>query len=99
MPGKGKFYAGVILMLIGGPGLALGSYLHNAPWESGTNHPPILGSWSGFGPLDQAVAIVGIIVMVIGIVLILLSGRGAPSEEEYEETEETEETEEETKEE
>jgi len=78
-------------MLIGGPGLALGSYLHNAPWDSGT-HPPILGSWSGFGPYDQMVAIVGVIIMIVGIVLILMSGSGSSSEEEWEEETTEEET-------
>lgn len=79
-------------MLIGGPGLALGSYLHNAPWDTSANHPPILGGWSGFGPYDQMVAIVGVIIMIVGIVLILMSGRGAAAEEEWEEETVEEET-------
>jgi hypothetical protein len=65
------FYTGVILVIVGGPGLAFGSWLHD--WLS----VPIIGyTYSAFGWLNVIFAIAGIIVLIIGIVLLVLSLRG-----------------------
>jgi predicted nucleic acid-binding Zn ribbon protein len=66
---KLMFFVGVLLVLIGGPGFAGGSYLHDLL------RIPI-GSYDAFevfGWVNQLVAAVGIIILVIGIIFLLLS--------------------------
>ena len=74
--GKGKFFAGILLMLVGGPGIALGSYLHNL---DALGAP--LASWKGYGPIDTMTGIVGIVVMIVGIILVWKSGKSSSNEE------------------
>lgn len=74
------FYAGVILVLVGGPGIALGSWLHDIL------RIPFGGSaYDVFGPVNRVVSAAGLIVLVVGIVLLIVALRSAkPSyEEEY----------------
>lgn len=62
------FYMGVILVLVGGPGVAFGSYLHDLL------QIPVGGqNYDAFAWLNQLVAVVGIIILVIGIILLILS--------------------------
>jgi len=64
------FWAGLGLMALGGPGLALGSWLHDVL------RIPIGGNqYDVFGPLNRFTAAVGLVVLVVGIVLVLLSIR------------------------
>ena len=63
---------GVILIIIGGPGVSLGSWLHDLlkiPFPSGYD------AWEVFGWVNKLVATVGIVILVIGIVLLILSIR------------------------
>lgn len=74
------FYLGVILVLVGGPGIALGSWLHDLL------RIPIGGSaYDVFGPVNRFVAAIGLVVLVVGIVLLIFSLRFAKVayEEEY----------------
>jgi len=65
---KWLFIIGLILVLTGGPGVALGSYLHDVM------EIPIGGdAFTVFGWLNQLVAIVGIIILVVGIIMLILS--------------------------
>ncbi len=66
---KFMFFLGVILVLVGGPGFAGGSYLHDLlKIPIGT-----YDAFEVFGWVNRLVATVGIIILVIGIILLLLS--------------------------
>lgn len=66
---KFMFFLGVALVLIGGLGFAGGSYLHDLlKIPIGT-----YDAFDVFGWVNKLVATVGIIILVIGIVLLLLS--------------------------
>ncbi|MEK6852061.1 MAG: zinc ribbon domain-containing protein [Candidatus Thermoplasmatota archaeon] len=66
------FYGGLVLVLAGGPGIALGSWLHDVL------RIPIIGdAYETFGPLNQVFAAGGLIVLLVGIVLLILSIRFA----------------------
>ncbi len=74
------FYAGVLLVLAGGPGIAVGSWLHDIL------RIPIIGSaYDAFGWVNRLFAAVGLVVLIVGIVLLILSMRlgSAVAEEEY----------------
>lgn len=74
------FYAGVLLVLAGGPGIAVGSWLHDLL------RIPIGGSaFDAFGWVNRLVAAVGLVILIVGIVLLILSMRlgSAASEEDY----------------
>ena len=65
------FYTGLILIIVGGPGLAFGSWLHD--WF----RVPIVGeSYDAFGWINEYFAIAGFIILIIGIILLSLSLRG-----------------------
>jgi len=64
------FYLGVVLILLGGPGIALGSWLHD--WFS----IPIIGNaFDAFGWVNRLFAAVGLIVLIVGMVFLILSLR------------------------
>jgi len=72
------FYLGIILMLVGGYGLAFGSWLHDVL------RVPIMGdSYDAFGWINVYFTIAGVIVLFIGMAFLLLSLRGGliPKEE------------------
>ncbi len=74
------FYAGVLLVLAGGPGIALGSWLHDIL------KIPILGeAYEAFGWLNRMFAATGLVVLIVGIVLLIVSMRLGKStfEEDY----------------
>jgi len=74
------FYAGVLLVLAGGPGIAVGSWLHDLL------RIPIGGSaFDAFGWVNRLVAAVGLVILIVGIVLLILSMRlgSAAAEEDY----------------
>jgi len=74
------FYAGVLLVLAGGPGIAVGSWLHDLL------RIPLGGSaFDAFGWLNRLVAAVGLVILIVGIVLLILSMRlgSAAGEEDY----------------
>ncbi len=78
------FYLGVILVLIGGPGVALGSWMHDwlrIPFPSSE-----YDAFDVFGPVNRIVALVGLVVLIIGIVFLILSLRAskAVTDEDYE---------------
>lgn len=72
------FYAGLVLVLAGGPGIALGSWLHDIL------RIPIIGNaYDEFGRVNQLFAAAGLIVLLVGIVLLILSIRFAKPTFEY----------------
>jgi len=74
------FYLGIVLILVGGPGIALGSLLHD------TLKIPVVGSaYDAFGWINRMVAAIGLVVLIIGVVFMILSARLAPKsiENEY----------------
>ncbi|HLE53828.1 MAG TPA: zinc ribbon domain-containing protein [Thermoplasmata archaeon] len=75
------FYAGIALILLGGPGIALGSWLHDVLRISVGNYL----AFDAFGGVNRLVVAVGLVVMIVGVVLFILSLRlTRPSEEERE---------------
>lgn len=68
---KFLYYAGISLILLGGPGIALGSWLHDVLRISYLNY----NSFDVFGPVNRLVLGLGLIVMIIGVVFLILSLR------------------------
>lgn len=64
-------YAGIALLLLGGPGIALGSWLHDVLHISYLNY----NSFDVFGPMNRLVLGIGLIVMIVGVVFLILSLR------------------------
>ncbi|HKZ90118.1 MAG TPA: zinc ribbon domain-containing protein [Thermoplasmata archaeon] len=65
------FYAGVALIFFGGPGIALGSWVHDVlriPFQEFT-------AFEVFGSVNRLVSAVGLIVLIVGIVMLILSLR------------------------
>lgn len=73
--GRILFYVGVALVLGGGPGIALGSFLHDV-----LRIPVVGDAFEAFGWLNRFVAAIGLVVLVVGIVLLILSMRLGPME-------------------
>jgi len=68
---KFLFYTGIFLILLGGPGIALGSWLHDVLQISvGEFH-----AFDVFGPWNRLVTAIGLIVLIVGIVFLILSLR------------------------
>jgi len=65
------YYVGLILVAIGGPGLTLGSWLHDL-----LNVPIIGYKYEMFGIINVRFAIIGLTLFIIGIVLLAVSLRG-----------------------
>lgn len=64
------FFGGLALVIAGGPGLAIGSWLHDVL------RIPIGGSaFAVFGWLNRLVAALGLLVLLVGIVMLILSIR------------------------
>ena len=64
------FWAGLGLVVIGGPGVALGSWIHDVA------QIPIGGNaFEVFGPVNRFVAAIGLIILIVGIVILLISLR------------------------
>lgn len=68
---KFLYYAGIALILLGGPGIALGSWLHDVLRISYLNY----NSFDVFGPVNRLVLALGLIVMIVGVVFLILSLR------------------------
>jgi uncharacterized membrane protein YcjF (UPF0283 family) len=65
------FYTGIVLIMIGGPGLAFGSWLHDVL------SIPIIGeTYAAFGWINVMFAVAGAIAMIVGIIMLVLSMRG-----------------------
>jgi len=78
---KWLFWSGLILVLVGGPGIALGSWLHDVLYISIMDYD----NFDSFGWANKLVSSVGIIILVIGIILLILSLPKIKSEEDEEE--------------
>lgn len=65
------FYVGIVLILLGGPGIALGSWLHDVLRVSILNYD----AFDVFGPMNRLVLAVGLITMIVGVVFLILSLR------------------------
>src|SRR6266705_2061443 len=68
---KFLFYAGIFLILLGGPGIALGSWLHDELRISVGEFT----AFDAFGPWNRLVTALGLIVLIVGIVCLILSLR------------------------
>lgn len=68
---KFLYYAGIALILLGGPGISLGSWLHDVLRISFMNY----NAFDVFGPVNRLVLGVGLIVMIVGVVFLILSLR------------------------
>ncbi len=68
---KFLFYAGIFLILLGGPGIALGSWLHDE-LRIGVGE---FTAFDAFGPWNRLVTAIGLIVLIVGIVCLILSLR------------------------
>ena len=68
---KFLFYAGIFLILLGGPGIALGSWLHDQLRISVAE----FRAFDVFGPWNRLVTAIGLIVLIVGIVFLILSLR------------------------
>lgn len=67
---KTLFLGGILLVLAGGPGLALGSWLHDVL------KVPLVGTaYDTFGWLNRLFAAAGLVVLLVGIVLLIMSLR------------------------
>ena len=78
---KFLFYTGIFLILLGGPGIALGSWLHDVMQISVGE----FRAFDVFGPWNRLVTAIGLIVLIVGIVFLILSLRlSRPSEVEKE---------------
>jgi cation transport ATPase len=65
------FYTGIFLIMLGGPGLAFGSWLHDVL------SIPIIGEkYIEFGWINVMFAIAGVVAVVIGFLMLVLSLRG-----------------------
>lgn len=75
------FYVGIALIVIGGPGIALGSYLHDVLRIPVQNYQ----AFDAFGWVNRVVVAVGLIMMIVGVVFFVLSLRlTRPAQEERE---------------
>lgn len=74
------FYMGILLILLGGPAIALGSWLHDIlriPFGE-------YAAFDVFGPVNRLVSALGLIVLIVGIVFLVLSLRlTRPDDAEY----------------
>ena len=77
---KIMFYLGLILVIIGGPGLALGSLLHDM-----LKIPVVGQAYDAFGWINRIIAAVGLVILIVGVVFLILSARltSKSSENEY----------------
>ena len=76
------FYIGLILVIMGGPGIALGSWLHDLlkiPFPSGYDN------WESFGWVNRMASAAGIIVLLAGMLALALSITRVRSDQEEDE--------------
>jgi uncharacterized membrane protein len=65
------FYAGILLLLLGGVGFLVGTLAHD------TVRVPLVGTaYDAFGWVNQTFLALGIVFLVVGVVLLLLALRG-----------------------
>jgi hypothetical protein len=77
---KMLFYVGIILIVVGGPGIALFSWIHDALRIAIGEYT----AFDAFGPVNRLVSAVGLIVLIVGIVFLILSLRlTRPPDPEY----------------
>ncbi|MFQ6061352.1 MAG: hypothetical protein ACE5KV_08715 [Thermoplasmata archaeon] len=79
---KITMYLGMILIAAGGPGIALLSYLHD--WFRLPFPSPEYDAYEAFGQVNFLVAVVGLIVLTVGIFLLVVSlkaGKGIGREQ------------------
>jgi|GEM_PF-3590702 len=65
---KWKFWTGLLFILVGNIGVALGSYIHNVVQWS-----PLGGMYLGYGWMDQFVGAIGIVLFILGLLLFAWS--------------------------
>ena len=65
---KWKFWVGLVFILVGDLGVALGSYVHNVMGWS-----PLGQMYLGYGWIDQIVGVVGIVLFTLGLILFAWS--------------------------
>jgi hypothetical protein len=80
------FYIGLILILLGGPGIAVGSWIHDL---LKINFPPGYDAWSVFGWVNKMASAVGIVMLLVGMLVLAYSILKQEPADEEEETEES----------
>jgi rubredoxin len=65
---KWKFWIGLVFILVGNVGVALGSYVHNVVRWS-----PLGNMYLGYGWIDQFVGVIGIVLFILGLILFAWS--------------------------
>ncbi len=68
---KLTMYFGLVLIVLGGPGIVAASYLHD--WLSIPAPSPAFNTYEAFGPVNSFVAILGLAITVIGIFSLVVS--------------------------
>lgn len=68
---KLTMYFGVVLIVLGGPGIVAASYLHD--WLRIPAPGPAFDTYESFGPVNSIVAILGLTITVIGILFLVVS--------------------------
>ncbi len=64
------FYMSIVLILLGGPGIAMGSWLHDIL------RIPLIGeTYEAFGWINKMFASAGLLILIVGIILLILSLR------------------------
>jgi RNA polymerase subunit RPABC4/transcription elongation factor Spt4 len=65
---KFKFWVGLIFIIVGDIGIALGSYVHNVfRWS------PLGDLYLGYGWMDQLTGILGVVLFIVGLILFAWS--------------------------
>ena len=65
------FYTGLLFLLLGGPGLTMGTFMHDSL------RVPVIGTaYGAFGWLNQAALGLGVVLLLVGIVFTALALRG-----------------------
>ena len=65
------FYVGLVLFLVGGPGLVVGTFAHDS-----LRVPVGGGAYDAFGWVNQTALGIGIVLLLVGIMFLFLALRG-----------------------
>ncbi len=71
------FHTGIVLVLVGGPGLLVATFAHDA-----LRIPVIGDAYDGFGWVNETFLALGLVLVAVGVVLAFLGLRGGVLTEE-----------------
>jgi hypothetical protein len=64
------FWAGLVLIILGGPGIAIGSLVHDV---LKINFPAGYDSWETFGWVNRMTSAGGLILLLVGLALLVIA--------------------------